>query len=349
MNDPTPLVAYTRAHLIAGRRGPTPGGPGQSVWRLPWPDPSTLPWPHLAVVFDCETTTDRAKRLLFGCCRVLDGESVIGEGLFYGNDLAPGDIRRIERYAKDHALDVCSARAFVKNVLTFWGFRKHHRVTTDDGEVIDHMRGAVVGFNLPFDLGALAVDWIATEKERSFWGGWTLTLADYARADGSRAADVYTPRLYAKKLHAGTLFRWGWPQNSKPGIADLDDGIPEGAGNNSSVPGYHYRGRFLDLQTLGEALTGENLSLEGLCKHFGVDYQKPRHTFDRVSDELIDYCRADVAATAALYRAELAEWERHGLGSRPDRVLSSAGLAKRYLAAMGLRQAPPLVADAHGG
>jgi hypothetical protein len=116
-----------------------------------------------------------------------------------------------------------------------------------------------------------------------------------------------------KKLKTGAIFRWSWPVNSKAGMADLDDRIPEGAPDDVPVPGYHYRGRFLDLQTLGAALTGESLSLEGFCRRFGIECRKPKHTFDKVTDELIDYCRADVAATAALYRAELTEWGRHGL------------------------------------
>ena len=97
------------------------------------------------------------------------------------------------------------------------------------------------------------------------------------------------------------------------------------------------RGRFLDLRTLTFALTGEAYSLEGACRALW----RPREARSRwhgvITPEYIDYCRQDVAATASLYEALMAEFDSHPIDLEPERAYSPASLSKAYLSAMGIK------------
>ncbi len=90
-------------------------------------------------------------------------------------------------------------------------------------------------------------------------------------------------------------------------------------------------GGFLDLRTLTSALTGESHSLESACSRFGVEFHKQKLGHGTVTTAHVDYCRADVEATTALYQALAGEYERWGLALAPTRAYSSASLAKAYL------------------
>jgi hypothetical protein len=114
-------------------------------------------------------------------------------------------------------------------------------------------------------------------------------------------------------------------------------------------PGHH-RGHFVDLATLTYALTGRHHRLESACAAFGIERPTTAAngsptaapTYGTLDDRLLDYARADVAATAALYLACVAELAAHpDIELRPDRLRSPAGLAAAYLDAMGVT--PPLV------
>jgi hypothetical protein len=362
--EATSLVAFTRAHLMIGHRdrprsktNPTDDDDCSSSddsvdvsssprRKLPWPASLTLPWPRITIFLDSETTSDRRKQLQFGAYRVVDDGETVHDGLYYHDDLDAAGLATLRRYAERHAVELLPASVFVKRRLAFWGYRKHHQVTLPDGTIVDHMRGAVGGFNLAFDAGSLAVDWVPTEKERSFWNGWSLTLADYKRADGSRAVDIFTPPIHVKQLKRGRLFRWGSCKNSDPNRPDLNDAIPEGATNDEAVPGYHYPGRFIDCQTFAESLAGKHFTLEGAYAWFvRRPWHKRPHDFGILDDALISYCRDDTARTAELHAALLAEWARWDLDgiTTPDRIQSSAGLAKAHLRKIGLHHTPPIV------
>jgi hypothetical protein len=349
----TSLVAITRAHLVIGHRDRTRSESGSEDIEsddVPTDDDERsspgrkLPWPRVSIDFDCETTLGRSKALTFGAFRIQDGELTV-DGLFYADDLAPEGIATLRRYAERHAIELFSASDFVKRRLVRVGYRQQHRVILPDGTTVDHLRGVASAFNWPFEAGALAVDWLPAEKKRLFWGGWRETLRNYLTPDGSRARDPYVPYLYVKKLKSGALMRWGDCVNSDPGRPDLDDRIPEGATTDDPVPGYHYGGRFLDCQTLAEALAGKHFTLEGACRWFGIPYTKPPHDFSVLDDRMVQYCLADVRATAELRAALLTEWAKWDLDgvTRPDWIQSSAGLAQAILRKIGLYRSPPIV------
>src|SRR5207245_10938122 len=83
------------------------------------------------------------------------------------------------------------------------------------------------------------------------------------------------------------------------------------------------------------ALTDRSHSLETAAAAFGLEARKlaiAQH--GQITTEYVDYNRRDVALTAGVLVAALAEWERHPLALSPDKVMSPAGLAKGYLRAL---------------
>ncbi len=355
MSEPIEITAFVRGHTIPGYRtrtrgkagkgegiGPTPEKPRVALpWRaMPqgqarWPDPDTLPWPDIAVVFGTVGSADISGRLLFGSYRVLRGgpgsSRLVEEGLFLADDLSDEDERAVHDYASAQGLCLRTRRDFLKHTLFYWGHRLHHR--TADGT--RHMRGAIVGWDLPVSLSRLAFEATPAARARIFRGGWTLDLLDYDGKDGQVHRDVYTPSVSVKNLSSGTIFGLTRPKNGKRGRRDASDAIPEGSIDDIERPAYTFRGHFLDTKTLARALTGEStLTLEAACSRFGVAYQ--------AAPGGPAACVADVRATGELYQRLLDEYSGwHLAGKPPSKVYSSAGLGKAVLKGMGITQAPP--------
>ena len=96
------------------------------------------------------------------------------------------------------------------------------------------------------------------------------------------------------------------------------------------------RGRFLDLATLTFAHSDRKLSLETACGRFGVPYSKRLVAHGQITAEYVEYCREDVAATAALFRATMVEHNKHPIDLQPEWAMSAASIGKGYLNAMGI-------------
>jgi hypothetical protein len=128
-------------------------------------------WPAHVLVFDTETTVDTSQTLTFGAyrfCRVTQNRDYVclEEGLIHADDTDSKSLETLRAYVSrnepDNAkngpskLRLYSRSDFVEKV--FW-------------EAIQ--AGAkVVGFNLPFDLSRIAVDWSKAHN-----GGWSLVLS----------------------------------------------------------------------------------------------------------------------------------------------------------------------------
>lgn len=96
-------------------------------------------------------------------------------------------------------------------------------------------------------------------------------------------------------------------------------------------------GRFLDLHTLGHALTDRSLTLRSACTLFGVKpkgevAEHPGWNFDR---RYVEYNVNDVESTTELLNAMLTQYALHPIALEPDRAFSSATIGKAYLRAMG--------------
>jgi hypothetical protein len=309
--------------------------------RLPAPDPTRYtpkpgwrPWRfgERVLVFDTETTLDPAQQLLVGAYQLhewrdREGRYVLLEEGLVGGGLDPAGRARLRRYARARGLPLLSREEFCR-LLIQEGY--------DLGTLI-------VGFNLPFDLGAVALRW--GRGRRRWRRGFRLVLLDTA----------FEPRLRLRHARGPTFVEW-----STYGI--------EGRRNPREPEGRRpFAGRFCDLREAAHALVGEKHTLESACRRFGADLPKlPPGELGRVSRELIDYCRRDVELAWRLFLAVREEWNRHPFtpipspvlppgaraGDTPDlaksarlltRMRTPASLAKGYLDLMGFR--PRLLAQ----
>jgi hypothetical protein len=100
------------------------------------------PYGERVLIFDTETTTDHAQRLLFGFFRLYQEERLVLEGLIVTDVLAHNDMEAVSTYAAKCRIPIYSRESFVEEVFY--------------PEV--YVRGSLcVGFNLPFDLARIAV------------------------------------------------------------------------------------------------------------------------------------------------------------------------------------------------
>jgi hypothetical protein len=277
----------------------------------PTHNPRVYTEPNLVLVLDTETRTDHAQPLLFGSYRVYTaGGKLRQEGLIAADDLTPGERTIIETYVAEHAaesggrLRLFARSEFVRAVLWPIGYRARVRI---------------VGFNLPFDLSRLAFGW-----HRARNGGFRLHVWDSIDADGRRWPDRFRPEIQIKALDAKRQFiGFAYPATLAP--------------EHRTSEGRLYQGAFLDLHTLVYALTDKSLSLDAAARAFGLGEGKA-HVEEHgvLTPEYIDYNRQDVRLTYELYRALLAEWERHPIGLAPEQAYSPAAVGKGYLRTAGV-------------
>ena len=180
--------------------------------------------PHQMLVFDAETRTDTAQALSFGSYRYYEHGICLEEGLFYSDDLPRDDHATLETYVGRHAaatdrrrgvpeLRLLSRREFLEKLYTA-GF---------------DTRALIVGFNLPFDLSRLAVDF-GNAKDKRFAGGFSLALWDWVDATGKRRINKFRPRIVIKHIDSKRALK------GFTGTLDADpvDLIPEGLGDRRS-------------------------------------------------------------------------------------------------------------------
>ncbi|HEY5256825.1 MAG TPA: hypothetical protein VIJ12_00440 [Candidatus Baltobacteraceae bacterium] len=106
---------------------------------IPW---RAAPYGQRVLLFDTETTTDCAQRLLFGFFRLYDNDRLVGEGMIVADVLDYEQMIAVQEYATKHRLPIYSRERFVETVFY--------------PEVYE--RGTLcVGFNLPFDCARIAV------------------------------------------------------------------------------------------------------------------------------------------------------------------------------------------------
>ncbi len=283
--------------------------------------------PYQMLVFDTETRVDTAQALTFGSYRYYEHGKCLEEGLFYGDDLPRADRTKLETYVQRHAagtdrrlgvreLRLLSRREFLEKLYGV-GY---------DG------RGLIVGFNLPFDLSRLAVDF-GDAKDKRFAGGFSLVLWDWEDGIGTRRINKFRPRIAIKHIDSKRALK------GFTGTLDADpvDLIPEGSPTGEPQKGEKFRGHFLDLRTLGFVLTDRGHSLASACKAFGVEQEKltvERHGV--ITPGYIDYNRRDVEATAELAYKLLQEYDRFDVDLQETQAYSPASLGKAHLRKMGI-------------
>ena len=260
-------------------------------------------WPHYVLVFDTETRITADQSLTFGIFRLCelknDIYTLIGEGLFYADDLPVTERKILENYRRTAISDATafppefplySRSDFMKKV--FWPAIKRN--------------GALIcGLNLPFDLARLALAWNRGEHDE-----WSLTMSQYSNGVENRNVPrvLITP-IDSKKAFIRLAKPWKpeeWTDNGKA--------------------------HFLDLRTLAWALFNRSFSLKRLCEELQTDHQKIDHEpTGKVTVEEIEYARQDGRCTVDALNALKQEFDKHPISLKPCNAYSPASVAKSYV------------------
>ena len=250
---------------------------------------------NIRMTIDTETTIDQYQNLTFGSCLI---QTKISTGfkdewyLFYGN-IPKDKINQIEEYGKEYNIAVMPVRDFVNNVFYPYAYK---------------IRCEVIGFNLPFDLSRLAMDYGIARKSKD---AFSFKLSEDAR----------NPRIRIQSIDQKRSFiSFTKPLRKK-----------------SDKKYKHYSGYFIDLKTLTFALTDKSHSLDSACKDFNVSRKQHTEEHGKITKEYIEYNINDVKITSELYESAL---KRYGMFNLPDpvnRLYSPASIGKAYLRKMGIK------------
>lgn len=182
----------------------------------------------------------------------------------------------------------------------------------------------VVGFNLPFDISRIARG--VVEARGWFTGGFSFEMRE----------GLENKRVRSKKTGIkGHSFSYSGDSKS----------IREGRKLHDS---------FTDAATLAFGLTSESYNLKRVAEEFGASWTETFGTDQSelfgpllkteaeehglITHEYVDYCRADVRATAAAYVGLVKELDKHPIDVADDKVYSPASIAKGYFKAMGVQE-----------
>jgi len=169
-------------------------------------------------------------------------------------------------------------------------------------------RCEVIGFNLPFDLSRLAIDYgIARNTKDAF----SLKLSEDKRNPRIRIQSIDQKRSF---ISFTTPLRKKRDKKFKA-----------------------YRGYFVDLKTFTFALTDKSHSLDSACKDFNVSRKTHTEAHGKITKEYIDYNLNDVKITAELYESALQRYKMFNLNEDVNKLYSPASIGKAYLRKMGIR------------
>jgi len=275
-------------------------------------------WPDYVLVFDCESRITADQILTFGFWRFAELRNglyvPLEEGVFHHDRLSAKELDALRRYAKVtkpetaeggcDRLRLYSRSKFVAEVLG----------------IAIQAKALIVGFNLPFDLSRLALDWNPAEN-----GGWSLILQQWDNPEtGKKEPNESFPRVVTKALNSKTSIMG----STRPPMS-----LRRSKGKRAKL---WPRGRFLDVRTLLWALHNKSFSLKSACREFGTPGKLDQKPSGRVDLDEIEYCRQDVRATVSLLNAAKQEFELHPIAPGPDRMFSPASIAKAYLETLNI-------------
>lgn len=372
------LPAVVRAHLVDVARDATRRRASREEGQ---------PWPSMTLVIHTEAMPDEFASLGFGTYIVEWFNPLIGEierldaGFFTGESLSKAESEHIANYCQTHHLTCMTRREWLEQVFFTYGYYSFgaivgfnlpyilSRLATRaraiepprpqkvrrDGTVFFYCRAchqqrphrleheedgstsctctvchAKPGFRLKQNEDGTVEK--VVEGTNGFAGRWKLVFNEYemkTRPGQWRESAWYPSVLIQPISPKAAKYRWGrfdgWKEKSKK----------------------FYPGHFLDLRTLGYALSKDN-GMGGDLWSFGELFGAPvlRNTSPRpgqpLDDAFLDDAMNGAEATLSLYRAELDEYHKHDLKVLPDRIYSGASLGKAYLQKMGLEAPPPL-------
>jgi hypothetical protein len=270
-------------------------------------------WPNHMLVFDCESRTTADQTLTLGFwrfCQLRNGEyAPLEEGIFHDEGISAHEFDVLRKYVRA-----------VKPEATADGSNRLHlysrsKFLVETFGMAIQAKAMIVGFNLPFDLSRLAVDWETAEN-----GGWSLILSQWCNPKtGNLQANKFFPRVVVKAL------------NSKTAVIHSTRAPMSEPGKKNNRTKLWPTARFLDVRTLLWALRNKSYSLKSACVDFGVPGKMNHKPSGSVNWDEIEYCRQDVRATVGLLNAAKREYDLHPINPGLDRMFSPASVAKAYL------------------
>lgn len=290
-------------------------------------------WPDRVLVFDCETRTTADQTLTFGFwrfCGLRNGIYVpTEEGIFHDDELRAKEFELLRHYKRSthpetaadgsERLHLYSRSKFIWETL---------------GMAIQ-AKALIVGFNLPFDLSRLAVDWETADN-----GGWSLILSQWRnRKTGELQTNKFFPRIVIKALNSKTAIMHSTR-------APMSEPAKKSEPDEKAKPAKHWPpARFLDLRTLLWVLRNKSYSLKTACKEFAIPGKLDHKPSGHVDLDEVEYCRQDVRATVDLLNAAKREFDLHPVAPGPDRMFSPASMAKSYLEKLNISHPSTKVKD----
>ncbi|MGC1336276.1 MAG: hypothetical protein WA812_12975, partial [Candidatus Cybelea sp.] len=108
------VAMFTAVRAWVEPRKPGRAGTRRDRTVVPW---RPQPYGERVLVFDTETTTDAAQRLLFGFFRLYERDKLIAEGLIAADVLDQPSMEAIAEYAARCTLPIYSRERFVEEVF----------------------------------------------------------------------------------------------------------------------------------------------------------------------------------------------------------------------------------------
>ena len=188
----------------------------------------------------------------------------------------------------------------------------------------------IIGFNLVFDIGAIATDfWLA---QGEFYGGFGFKMCDCGGT--ARKHCAFHPGIRIKPIAPRKhILDWCVTQ-----IPTQCRGSRNGARYNKRTT------EFLDVSQFARALLGPDWWGQyfggSLCEALKTDTRKVSREDHGgpLTDEYIDYAVRDVQATWELYTRLRDIYRQHGLSRPMWKIFSEASVGKGLYAELGVPQ-----------
>jgi len=250
--------------------------------------------PDRILFFDTETTDDERQSLKFGYFEIYDKEKLEVCGVFCNDKIQQRELEILRIYCNATGIPLMTRKEFVDDVFYPEVFYKETYC---------------VGFNLPFDIGRIAIDY-GDAREKSMRKGFSFKLSN----------NMKYPRVLIKHVSNTISF------------------IKLGRSLDKSR--WNFRGNFLDLRTLGWAIRNKKYSLQSACEDFNTPIRKIKvREHGRITKDYIGYCINDVKSTYEVFRAMLMEYEKHDIDLPITKAYSPASIGKALLEKIGIKRA----------
>ena len=222
-------------------------------------------------------------------------------------------IATLKVHCDKHGYKLITQAEFVNEV-----FLKHWYIKMDERIPMPIM---IIGHNLPFDIGALAVH-TGFSEGRDMFGGFSIAIAEPKKTKGGKEWNM--PRVRIKKIGVKKYRIKCTPTDNAKLVSHT----------------------FIDTLQLSKALQGAQTpaSMDYLCQLFKIKAYEDDKTYGKqhvdhfkpLTDTYIQYCRDDVERTWQIYLRLRKIYTDHDLSTPIDKISSEASVGKAYYKDLGI-------------